>query len=136
MKTLLSVLCSISFTVLSCISLTVSAAPGPQQNFPHLGMWWPDPATQPLSDIARYDFITLFNYQSSYVAPLKAINPQQLILNSTNACELSYDDFSELYQDMNIAEIPAEWFLTQVGSTLSTAINRITTRIQVASLIV
>ncbi len=99
------------------------------QGFPRLGMWWPDPETQPLSDIARYDFVTLFDYQESFVAPLKAQNPQLILLNSTNACELSYDD-------SNISEIPAEWFLTQVGSTLSISINATTTTINVANLTV
>jgi len=99
------------------------------QGFPRLGMWWPDPEIQKLSKIARYDFITLFDYQTEYVSPLKTQNPQLTILNSTNACELSYLD-----DDSKIDEIPAEWFLTQVGSTLSTDIDATTTTIRVENL--
>ncbi|MEE9493190.1 MAG: hypothetical protein V3W04_07420 [Gammaproteobacteria bacterium] len=72
MKNLASIFCSILFATLSCTPLTSFAAAQTEQGFPRLGMWWPDPETQSLNDISRYDFITLFNYQSSFVAPLKA----------------------------------------------------------------
>ena len=28
-------------------------------SFPRLGMWWPDPWEQPITDIARYDWVIL-----------------------------------------------------------------------------
>ncbi len=86
-------------------------------HFPRLGMWWPDPEKQPLIDIARYDFVTLFDYQKDFVAPLKEENPNLILLNSTNACELSWDD-------QGVEQIPAEWFLTQVGSTLTDSVDQ------------
>jgi len=85
--------------------------------FPRLGMWWPDPAEQPLDDIARYDWITLFDDQDAYVDPIKQRNPNILILNSTNACELGYE------WDPVVRKMPAAWFLTQVGATLTQDVN-------------
>ncbi len=90
--------------------------------FPRLGMWWPDTETQSLDDIARYDYVLLVNDQQNAIGPLKARNPDIILLNSTNACELSYewpgsDDYTE------ILKMPPQWFLTQVGSTLTQAVN-------------
>jgi len=79
--------------------------------FPRLGMWWPDPWEQSLEDIARYDYVLLSDDQEDFIAPIKALHPGIILLNSTNACELSYDwpdsdDYAE------ILKIPPEWFLT------------------------
>ncbi len=98
--------------------------------FPRLGMWWPDPENQSLDDIARYDWITLFDYQAEYVDPIKQHNPDILILDSTNACELGYPD------DPELREMPAEWFLTQVGSTLTQDVNETETIFHVAAVTV
>ncbi len=118
------------FTTCFCSTWAEDNAP----NFPRLGMWWPipidqfeNPTNQFLNDVARYDFIILFDYEEKFIAPLKAKNSNLIILNSTNACELSYND--EI-----TSNIPAEWFLTQVGSTLTTNINATTTSIKVAKL--
>jgi len=101
--------------------------------FPRLGMWWPDPETQSLDDIARYDYVLLFNEQKNAIGPLKARNPEIILLNSTNACELSYDwpdgdDYAE------ILKMPPQWFLTQVGSTLTRSVNATTTTFHVAEM--
>ncbi len=98
--------------------------------FPRLGMWWPDPETQPLDDITRYDWITLFDYQEEYVESIKQHNPDILILNSTNACELGYQ------WDPEVREMPAEWFLTQVGTTLTQDVNATETIFHVAAVTV
>jgi len=103
--------------------------------YPRLGMWWPDPWKQSLNDIARYDYVLLADDQEQFIAPLRARNPDILLLNSTNACELSYDwpgssDYTE------ILKIPYEWFLTQVGSTLTSAVNETGTTFHVADLTV
>ncbi len=98
--------------------------------FPRLGMWWPDPEEQSLDDIARYDWITLFDDQDEYVDPIKQRNPDILILNSTNACELSYE------WDPEVREMPAEWFLTQVGTTLTQDVDDSETIFHVAAVTV
>ena len=98
--------------------------------FPRLSMWWPGPETQSLDDIARYDWITLFDYQAEYVDPIKQRNPDILILNSTNACELGYE------WDPQVRKMPAEWFLTQVGTTLTQDVNATETIFHVAAVTV
>ncbi len=98
--------------------------------FPRLGMWWPDPENQSLDDIARYDWITLFDYQDDYVDSIKQHNPDILILDSTNACELGYE------WDPEVREMPAEWFLTQVGTTLTQDVNATETTFHVAEVTV
>ena len=40
---------------------------------------------QPLSDIARYDWVILDDWASEFITPLKALNPDIMLLNSTNA---------------------------------------------------
>ncbi len=99
--------------------------------FPRLGMWWPDPWEQSLAAIARYDYVLLADDQEDFIAPIKALHPGIILLNSTNACELSYDwpddpDYSE------IQKMPPQWFLTQVGSTLTRAVDATTTTFHVA----
>ena len=98
--------------------------------FPRLGMWWPDPETQSLDDITRYDWITLFDYQEEYVDSIKQHKPGILILDSTNACELGYE------WDPEMREMPAEWFLTQVGTTLTQDVNATETIFHVAAVTV
>ncbi len=113
-------------------------------DFPHLGIWWPNPKTsdeqnntvaekQSLSDVARYDFVALFNDQGRYIKALKQLNPQIILLNSTNACELYHSDIEN---DIKLSGIPAEWFLTQIGSTLSKNVSATQRKIEVTDLFV
>ena len=97
--------------------------------FPRLGMWWPDPESQPLREIARYDYVMLFDDQSKFIQPLKAINPNLILLNSTNACEVTYE-----WPEDDLSKYPAEWFLTQVGSTLTQDVDAATTTFHVVGL--
>ncbi len=38
-------------------------------SFPRLGMWWPDPWEQPITDIARYDWVILGDWSSRFITP-------------------------------------------------------------------
>ena len=102
-------------------------------SFPRLGVWWPDPTRQPLPDIARYDWVILSNDSESYVEPLRALNTDILILNSTNASELPYDPNADYNSKINsiVRTIPPQWFLTQVGATLAQAVDATTTQFYV-----
>ncbi|MBN1872783.1 MAG: carbohydrate binding domain-containing protein [Anaerolineae bacterium] len=96
--------------------------------FPRLGMWWPDLWTQSLDDIARYDWVALWPGTEQFIPDLRARNPDILLLNATNACELSYYPGSnlepwEIAQNEEVIKIPAAWFLTQVGSELTQAVD-------------
>ena len=101
---------------------TPTPAPTYQPPFPRLGMWWPDPSTQPLEIIARYDWVILGDWSTDYIDPIRALNPNILLLNSTNACELSFDP-DDPAANTALQNIPSQWFLTQVGSTLSADVS-------------
>lgn len=115
-------------------------APAPLTlDFPRLGMWWPDPDVQSLDEIARYDWVILWDDAGRYISDLHARNPDILLLNATNACELSYapgndlDPWEERLND-EIRRIPAEWFLTQVGAELTQAVDATATTLHVAAI--
>lgn len=103
--------------------------------FPRLGMWWPDPWEQPITDIARYDWVILGDYASEFITPLKTLNPDIMLLNSTNACELSYnpDPDAEAWENRAVRAIPPAWFLTQVGSQLTADADAPATTFHVAA---
>ncbi|MDP3480460.1 MAG: carbohydrate binding domain-containing protein [Desulfoprunum sp.] len=104
-------------------------------NFPRLGMWWPDPWNQPLAAIARYDWVILGEWNSAFIGPLKAIHPQMQLLNSTNGCELSFnpDAGADPEENREVRAVASQWFLTQVGTTLTAAVNATTTEFKVAA---
>jgi hypothetical protein len=101
-------------------------------------MWWPDPWEQPLTEIARYDWVILGDWAEEFITPLKRINPDILLLNSTNACELSYnpDPNAEPWENAEVRAVPPEWFLTQVGTVLVSDVDTTTTVLHVAEVTV
>jgi hypothetical protein len=101
--------------------------------FPRLGMWWPDGWHQPLQDIARYDWVILGNWQTQFIDPLRVINPNIVLLTSTDACEIHYDP-SDIISNQDILKIPYQWFLTQVGTTLSADVDTVQTSLPVEAL--
>ena len=56
----------------ACDSAPRPATPGQDQpltlDYPRLGMWWPDPGTQSLDDIARYDWVILGDWAAEFIA--------------------------------------------------------------------
>ena len=106
-------------------------------DYPRLGMWWPDLETQPLADVARYDWVILGDWNAGAVDDLKALNPDILLLNSTNACELSFDsevdNELEPWWNADVLKIPPQWFLTQVGSTLTEDVDAKSTTLHVTA---
>ncbi|MBU0495290.1 MAG: carbohydrate binding domain-containing protein [Chloroflexi bacterium] len=124
------------------VAPTLADALAPRQgqpltlDYPRLGMWWPDPWTQSLDDIARYDWVILGDWAAEFIAPLRARNPDVLLLNSTNACELSFnpDPDAEPWENEAVLQIPPQWFLTQVGSTLVEGVDAATTTFHVTAI--
>ncbi|MDD2921495.1 MAG: putative glycoside hydrolase [Anaerolineales bacterium] len=109
----------IAFLIVSCAPAAPSAptlSSGP--TFPRLGMWWPNPYEQPLEKIARYDWVILDEWASDFVDPLRALKPDIRLLTATNACELDFNPDTP-YENDALKNIPYQWYLTQVGSTLS-----------------
>jgi putative cell wall-binding protein len=103
--------------------------------FPRLALWWPDPSTQPLADLARYDMLALGDRHSPRIPGLRTLNPDIILLDSTNACELAYDPAAGPNAPINerLAAVPAEWLLTQVGSRLAAPVSATGTALRVAA---
>lgn len=97
--------------------------------FPRLGIWWPDTRRQDHSRIARYDYVILDEGDRDALPGLRMRNPDLIALTSTNACELSYDGDGD--GDPAVREVPGEWFLTQVGSTLAKGVDARATTLRV-----
>lgn len=104
--------------------------------YPRLGMWWPDTWEQSTADIARYDWVIYGDWNKENLPAIKTLNPTQLMLNSTNACELSFnaDPDAEPWENEDVLAIPPEWFLTQVGATLSQPVDAVTTTLHVSAI--
>jgi len=116
-------------------------APGGQPYtlpYPRLGMWWPDVWSAPLEPVARYDWVIFSNGDAEQVAQIKQLNPRLTALNATNACELSFnpDPDAEPWENEDVRQIPAAWFLTQVGTTLAAPVNATQTTLAVAAVAV
>jgi len=82
-------------------------------SFPRLGVLWPN-STEVNSSLARYDYVVLGSYEQARIPYLKAGNPGILVLTTDNACEVAHGD---------LGSYPAQWLLTQVGSTLTASID-------------
>lgn len=104
--------------------------------FPRVGIWWPDTWRQRPARIARYDYLVLGPWDRENVPRLRARNPDLIALTSTNACELSYDASADADPADNAAvrAVPGEWFLTQVGSELTAAVDARATTLPVRAL--
>ncbi len=104
-------------------------------DFPRLGMWWPNPWEQLLDDIARYDWVILWNGADEFIPELRSRNSDIVLLNATNACELSYnpDPDADPEENAEVLDIPSEWFLTQVGTALTANVNATQTLFPVAA---
>jgi len=100
--------------------------------FPRVGIWWPDTWGQSASRIARYDYVVLGPWDRENLSRLRRKNPDLIALVSTNACELSYDaDDPDGAENGVVRSVPGAWFLTQVGSRLSTAVDTEATTLRV-----
>jgi hypothetical protein len=103
--------------------------------FPRLGMWWPGNDTQPAADRARYDWVGLQQQDADHIAELRALNPDIVILGSTNARQINYRMGPDNYgrpENVELRSISNDWILTQVGSALTAAVDASATTIPVA----
>ncbi|MDE3090438.1 MAG: hypothetical protein KGJ80_13735 [Chloroflexota bacterium] len=104
-------------------------------NFPRLGMWFPKTDTEPITKTARYDFLVLAQDQESALPALKAANPNQIELMYQDVSEESYDPAGDASVNAEVLALPYQWFLTQVGSTLTAPVDTMQTQIPVANLV-
>ena len=69
-------------------------------------------------DLARYDMVILQDRYASVVPQLRALHTDAILLTTTNSCELFLDSSASppAWANVDIAKVPNEWLLTQVGS--------------------
>ena len=103
--------------------------------FPRLGMWWPGQDTQPVADRARYDWVGMQNWDTDHIAELRAANPGIKLFGSNSAVKLAYvvNDYNN-YKNVELRSASLTWALTQVGSTLTSAINSTAMTVPVAEI--
>lgn len=92
--------------------------------FPRLAALFPDPSKQPLSSIARNDWVLLSRSVAdpgALAASLKQLNPSliALIYASADFVPYSSDPDAESSANDQLRSIPARWLLTQVGADLT-----------------
>ncbi len=102
-------------------------------SFPRLAVWWADASTQSAASLARADWIALQNHDANRIPALRAANPSIIILGTTDATDINYylSDYNHSV-NVELRTVSTDWMLTQVGSTLTAAINASTTSITVA----
>ena len=101
--------------------------------FPRVACLWPLGVSTP-AQIAGFDYAALQSPDRN--AALRALNPDIILLHSyagQNACEVTIDASKSgaEWPNTTLAKASARWILTQVGTTLSSAIGTATTTIPV-----
>ena len=89
--------------------------------YPRLGMWWPNTTTQSAAQLSRYDWMVLGEWDRPHIASIRALNPGEILLNSTSASEIDIDSNAPANDPDNaeIAAVPTSWLLTQAGADLT-----------------
>jgi hypothetical protein len=104
-------------------------------DFPRLGIWLPNLLEQSVTDAARYSWVAMGDSRSNLIQPLRNLNPDIILLNSTNSCDLTFNPAPDAdpWDNEEVLRIPPQWFLTQTGSVLTTAVNATETQFRVAA---
>lgn len=107
-----------------CVALSCATAFGApeEMGYPRLAMWWPSSWRQAVEDLARYDLIAWGTWdREETLAEIKRLNPSQVHLVSMSLTETNFGSWKRRPELMG--RIPAEWFLTQRGSSLPEAVD-------------
>jgi hypothetical protein len=99
-------------------------------DYPRLGMWFPNRRNQSIFEIARYNWLAMGDSLRELIQPLRDINPGIMLLSSTNGCELDFNPEPNTKNEQ-VLQVPPQWFLTQVGSVLTVAVNATETQFRV-----
>jgi hypothetical protein len=104
-------------------------------DFPRLGMWLPNPREQSIAEIARYNWLAMGDSSRQSIQPLRDLNPGIILLNSIDSCDLRFnpEPNAASWENEEVLQIPPQWFLTQVGSVLTTAVDATATEFRVAA---
>lgn len=119
-------------------SAAAAANDGPP--FPRLGMWWLDPYEASIEDMARYDLL-LDDFDDeelqTRLAQVRTRNPDILVFKPLSPSERELfieDEDGDEVPNPEIKDLPSSFFLLQVGSTLTEAIDEEETEIYVAEM--
>lgn len=93
--------------------------------FPRLSHWSPDVDNQPLEDIARFDYVVLYDGQAKAISELRRLNPDIVLLTYASAVEIGVNH-------QLLKQVPNAWMLQQQGSILTSSVSEVATRIPVA----
>ncbi len=129
-KTLLLLI--LFFLISSCFGENESSSPpiDTANGYPKLAMWWPSSWEQDPTNLARYDYIGWGRTEKEEVlTQLKQLNPSQKHFTSISLTEVGH--YSWQYQPELVSQIPAEWFLTQAGTELTSDIDPTQTTLSV-----
>jgi len=108
-----AILCSITPAMASAAS--VAGAPF-DTGFPRLGNWSSDVDKESLEDLARYDYLVLYDGQKHVIPGLRALNPDIRLLTYTSAGEVGVNH-------PLLARISTKWMLQQGGTTLAATVS-------------
>jgi hypothetical protein len=109
-----------------------STTAGPPLAFPRFSAWWG--SGNSLAEDALRDYYVPYDYDPLHpdtgaIATLRALNPNIILLASSNAAELDYSSVNDrAFDEQRIGAIPTSWLLTQVGSTLASSITSTSTQ--------
>jgi hypothetical protein len=103
------------------------------QGYPRLAMWWPDTWEQSVEQLKRYDWIGFGDWDNlSAIQTLKTVNPDQQHFMDYSITETSWSWWQNDKKSM-MDKIPAEWFLTQQGTSLAQDLDSTRTTVVVES---
>jgi hypothetical protein len=128
-----AILLAFAFLAVLFIGPQAAHAAVTQPAFPRLAVWWPNNDTQSATDRARCDWIALQSHDANHIAELRAANPNLVVLGSTSARELNYrlGNYDDPF-NVELRGVSTDWMLTQIGSSLTSAVDAATTSIPVA----
>ena len=135
---------ALAFVCVVAAALALAGAPAalawtPGQSFalpyPRLAMWWPNTWSQSAAQLARYDTLVMGEGDRHAISAIRALNPNEILMTATNACELNIDADKPPSDPDNaqIAQVPASWILTQVGAQLTAPVDAAATKLPVSA---
>jgi putative cell wall-binding protein len=133
----------LAIAAVSLPAIATAFPPAPEQDaqrltipFPRLSMWWPDSDNPSQTAVARarYDYMGLQNRDAHHVNELRFLNRDMILLGTNNARELNvrFDAGYDNSFNKEVQSASTDWIITQVGSTITSDIDDVTTTIPVA----
>ncbi len=106
----------------------------PETGFPRLIAY--TPTGQPIDQVSRFDAIMGSFMSPNEITAIRELNPNIPIFDYLSGCGLGFNPSPDAatWDNITVKSMPAEWFLTQVGSVLLESVDASTTEFRVADL--